>query len=423
MAGNGTEDRSVPRHSHAIVSDAIAEANTRAAMTLVEALARLGLRHAVLSPGSRSTPLAIALAKNDTIETHIHFDERGAAFMAYGIGKATRMPAAAVCTSGTAVANYLPAAVEASNAGVPLLLITADRPPELQDCGANQTIHQPGIFGVYARWEKTLPCPDDSGSITDILDAATEAMRHALTPPAGPVHLNCQYREPLAMPTDAPVALPPELDHWNPKLEIEYPKLSKEELEATMWELFETKRGLIVVGTLDSLEEAVAVHELAYKWSWPVFPDISSGLRVFNPNVTPVLDTRPHYDLSLTSEKFRSVAQPDTILHIGGPIVSKRLQQHIESLKPPRHIHVSPDPRLRDPSHTVTRRCTASIATFVKSLKGFQMLNIDEEWREKLDPYRTKIETALESADEESDNRIESEWQLFRNLQPLVQPA
>src|SRR5690606_31288730 len=124
---------------------------------LVEELVRCGVTTFCLAPGSRSTPLALAVAQNPRAEAVVHFDERGTAFFALGLGRATGRPAAWVTTSGTAVANGLPAVVEASVDGVPLVLLTADRPPELRDTGANQTIPQPALFGELVRWRFDLP--------------------------------------------------------------------------------------------------------------------------------------------------------------------------------------------------------------------------------------------------------------------------
>lgn len=167
-----------------------------------------GVRHIVLSPGSRSQALALVAAeleKRGVIRLHVRIDERVAGFTALGIGRETRQPAAVICTSGTAVANLLPAALEAHHSGVPLLLLTADRPPELRGVGANQATRQPGMFAPAVRLEIDLPTPeavDLDGSQTHdvraIADEALAAARGEGARPAGPVHLNLPYREPLS---------------------------------------------------------------------------------------------------------------------------------------------------------------------------------------------------------------------------------
>jgi 2-succinyl-5-enolpyruvyl-6-hydroxy-3-cyclohexene-1-carboxylate synthase len=183
---------------------------TDAAAALLCSLVELGVRHVVLSPGSRSQALALVAAeleRRGAIRLHVRIDERVAGFTALGIGRESRMPAVVVCTSGTAAANLLPAALEAHHSGIPLLLLTADRPPELRGVGANQTTRQPGMFAPSARFEADLPVPeetdaDGSGAQSAMLrDVAEQAVAAALgigTRAAGPVHLNVPFREPLA---------------------------------------------------------------------------------------------------------------------------------------------------------------------------------------------------------------------------------
>ena len=146
---------------------------------LVEELVRGGVCCFGLSPGSRCTPLTMAVAENPRARHFMHFDERGAAYHALGWAKASGRPAALVCTLGTAVANYLPAVAEASMARVPLILLTADRPPELLDCGANQAIDQTRIFGAYARWSVTVPCPEAAVSPAMLLTTVDQALYRA----------------------------------------------------------------------------------------------------------------------------------------------------------------------------------------------------------------------------------------------------
>lgn len=188
----------------------LASAATDAAAALLTRLVELGVSHIVLSPGSRSQALALVAAeleRRGAIRLHVRIDERVAGFTALGIGRETGMPAAVVCTSGTAVANLLPAALEAHHAGVPLLLLTADRPPELRGVGANQTTRQPGMFAPNVRFEADLPVPQYGDAAEDAErramfrrvaeDAVAAALGVGLRPP-GPVHVNLPFREPLA---------------------------------------------------------------------------------------------------------------------------------------------------------------------------------------------------------------------------------
>lgn len=183
---------------------------TDAAAALLCRLVELGVRHVVLSPGSRSQALALVAAeleRRGSIALHVRIDERVAGFTALGIARETRMPAAVVCTSGTAVSNLLPAALEAHHAGVPLLLLTADRPPELRGVGANQTTRQPGMFAPTVRFEADVPVPEatdpdgdteQSAMLRAVAEEAVAAALGAGTRSPGPVHLNLPYREPLA---------------------------------------------------------------------------------------------------------------------------------------------------------------------------------------------------------------------------------
>lgn len=184
--------------------------STDAAAALLGALLARGVRHVVLSPGSRSQALALVAAEYERLgllRLHVRIDERVAGFVALGIGRETRMPAAVVCTSGTATANLLPAVLEAHHSGVPLLLLTADRPPELRGVGANQTTRQPGLYGGFVRLEADLPVPTDvdesgdgaqTGLLRGVAADALAAARGGVGRPAGPVHLNLPYRDPLA---------------------------------------------------------------------------------------------------------------------------------------------------------------------------------------------------------------------------------
>jgi 2-succinyl-5-enolpyruvyl-6-hydroxy-3-cyclohexene-1-carboxylate synthase len=180
--------------------------STAQARVLVDELARSGVRHAVVCPGSRSAALAIALHEDPRIATHVHVDERSAAFVALGIGRATGVPAVVVVTSGTAVANLLPATVEADHAGVPLLLLTADRPPELRDTGANQTVEQRGLLGPGLRWQCDLGVAEDRADAVRTWRAvaarAAATASGALGGLPGPVHLNVPFREPTVPVAD-----------------------------------------------------------------------------------------------------------------------------------------------------------------------------------------------------------------------------
>ena len=191
----------------------------RFAAALLGELRRLGVVHLFLSPGSRSAPLALGTAGLG-LQVHTFHDERVAAFAALGAAKAKGQPVALVCTSGSAVANWLPAVTEADASGLPLLLLSADRPPELRDRGASQTMPQTGIFAPFVRWSGEALTPADGGPdlVTEAILLARQALTAALGPKPGPVHLNLPFREPLypdgglaALEASLPLQLPPAL--------------------------------------------------------------------------------------------------------------------------------------------------------------------------------------------------------------------
>ena len=184
--------------------DSIARANLLAARALLAGLVAGGVRHLCLSPGSRSSPIALAARLESRLAISVQVDERSAGFLALGLAKSTRAPVALLCTSGTAAANYLPAVAEAFLAGVPLVALTADRPPELRGTGAPQTIDQVRLYGSHVRHVRDLACPGDPGASPEEMAAAgLEACRIATAGARAPVHLNAPYREPLLPRPDA----------------------------------------------------------------------------------------------------------------------------------------------------------------------------------------------------------------------------
>ncbi|MGK7929111.1 MAG: 2-succinyl-5-enolpyruvyl-6-hydroxy-3-cyclohexene-1-carboxylic-acid synthase, partial [Spirulina sp.] len=173
--------------------------NTLCSSILVQTLARLGLTTAILCPGSRSTPLTVAFARDDRLDTLAILDERSASFFALGVAKKSRLPVVLVCTSGTAAANFYPAIIEASLSGVSLLVLTADRPPELQHCRASQTIDQLKLYGHYPNWQAQFPRPENRLEILHYWRQNTiQAWTRSRFPQPGVVHLNFPFRDPLA---------------------------------------------------------------------------------------------------------------------------------------------------------------------------------------------------------------------------------
>ena len=281
--------------------------------TLVDEWVRGGVHHAVLSPGSRSTPLALALAADGRLQLHVHHDERAAAFFALGVGLASGAPAVVVCTSGTAAVELHPAVVEASQAGVPLLVCTADRPPELQSIGAPQTIDQTHLYGRAVRWFAQPGVADELGAST-WRSLGARALAEATGSPPGPVHLNLAFREPLVAEAGA---LPPGRDGGRPWHEQVVHAAPVEPLTLP------PGRGVLVVG--GGIADPAAVLELAENLGWPVIADPRSGCRV--PGRVGVAAA----DAMLRHAPFATAHTPDVVVRLGTPPASKILNQWIAS--------------------------------------------------------------------------------------------
>ena len=346
-----------------------AEANHLWARLIVEELVRSGVNFFCISPGSRSTPLVAALSENPKAKPLVHFDERGTAFAALGYARATGRAAAWITTSGTAVANGLPAIVEASTDSVPMILLTADRPPELRQTGANQTIVQPNIFGDYTRWSFDLPAPDLSVDPASVLTTVDQAVYRARNAPKGPVHLNLMFREPfLGKPEDegentGEPGLWRESGRPYTRYTASGPALSQEEVKEIRDELSGVRRGLVVAGRLGSREQGEAVLRVAEGLGWPVLPDVSSQIRLGKNSEM----FAPYYDALLSDKKFRESHAPEAVLHFGGRALSKRLEQFVGGARPDPYVVVREHPFRLDPGHRVTHSVQAGIEGFCEA--------------------------------------------------------
>jgi 2-succinyl-5-enolpyruvyl-6-hydroxy-3-cyclohexene-1-carboxylate synthase len=293
------------------------------AATLVDEWSRCGVSHAVISPGSRSTPLAVALARHPGIEIHVRLDERSAAFTALGIGLAGGLPAVMVTTSGTAAAELHAAVVEADLAKVPLLICTADRPPELRDIGAPQTIDQQLLFGRSPRWYADPGVADAAGRIT-WRSLASRSVAEAITGPAGPgpVHLNLPFREPLLGDAET-VDVRPGRPDGQPWYRIE--KAPAAPSAAAVAHIVEAgqagTRGVIVAGA--DCGDPVAVAAAASALGWPVLADPRSGLRRPGSAVIAAADG------ILRSDAFCAAHRPGFVLRLGAPWVSKVVNAYL----------------------------------------------------------------------------------------------
>ena len=336
---------------------------------LVEELIRQGADFFCISPGSRSTPLTIAIARNPKARWKMFVDERSAAFFALGYARATARPAVLICTSGTAVANYFPAVVEASMDFQPMFILSADRPFELLECGANQTIRQENMFGGYTRWSMQLPAPSPDTPLKALLSTVAYAVAKSLGESAGPVHLNQPFREPFEPATpelNDPWIAP--IRHWletkKPFSRSIVPKKVPDSSTITMLRqlLATAEQPMIIAGSMASSADALAVNELASDLNIPLYADFSSGLRM-------VASVQP-LQLLLQSPEFRKSFKSDFVLHFGGNVIAKHPSTALKEWQPANYIVVKPEPNRFSPDHNVTCRLEASIALTASMLKG-----------------------------------------------------
>ncbi len=297
---------------------------------LVETLIRCGVTTAVVSPGSRSTPITMALAENPGVEAIPVLDERSAAFFALGLARRSGRPAVLVCSSGSAGGNYLPAVIEAHESGTPLIVITADRPPELRECASGQTIDQQKLFGTFADWYHELAVPAaELGLLRYLRQTVAHAVARAMA--GGVVHLNASFRDPLPPVEDGSAkGLVGRIDedffaHLQPPL----PATSHGvEVECS------AERGVIVIGATGwSAPEQLAatVAALADSTGWPVLADALSPLREYAAEGAVVVTA---YDAILRDERAAEALAPDQVLCLGGWPISKVLRGWIERHQP-----------------------------------------------------------------------------------------
>ena len=326
---------------------------------LVETLVRCGVQTAVVSPGSRSTPLTFALARHPGIESIPVLDERSAAFFALGLAKRTHRPVVLLCTSGTAGANYFPAIIEAQESGTPLLVITADRPPEMRACASGQTIDQQRLYGAHVNFFHELAVPELSLRLLEYLrQTVAHAVERTRAPTAGPVHLNAPFRDPLvpAGGTSA-MTLASEIDEgFFAHLSQPVPATT----HTTTWQRPATTRGVIVAGPAapgNVTPYAAKVLALAESLGWPVLADTLSQVRSHAGTNRHVVTC---YDAILRDEALARDLTPSTVLCLGGWPTSKILRGWIES-SAAEILLVAPSAENRDALHGLTRQIVGPV--------------------------------------------------------------
>lgn len=347
--------------------------NTIWASVLVGTLSRLGLRTAILCPGSRSTPLTVAFASHSNIESLAILDERSAAFFALGIAKKTGVPVVLVCTSGTASANFFPAIIEARESRIPLLILTADRPAELRDCHSGQTIDQLKLYGNYVNWFAEVSPPIlELGQLKYLRQLIIQGWQRCLWPVAGPVHFNCPFRDPLPplpqseaanfsqeFPSDFLLSVHPiTLPKIRPSLEI---------LEN--WKLWQScDKGLIIAGVDSVLEPdhyCQAIGQLSQGLGWPVLAEGLSPVRNYFDFNSNLIST---YDLLLRNQEIAENLKPEMVIQIGDLPTSKQLREWLTEINPRRWIFTPGHDNL-DPLHGQTIHLYCPVEEFIKSLE------------------------------------------------------
>jgi len=326
--------------------------------TLADEVVRAGLVDVVVCPGSRSTPLALALADRPELRLHVFHDERSAGFAAIGLGLSTGRPAVVVCTSGTAAAELHAAVVEAHQAEVPLVVCTADRPPELREVAAPQTIDQLGLYGAAVRYAAD-PGPPDAAMASRWRSLVSRALADAVGPWPGPVHLNLPFRDPLVgqagdLPPGRPAGRP-----WYQAVSGR-PALDQDQLDALAAGL-DQQRGVIVAGA--GAGEPDAVHALATAAGWPVLADPRSGCRLPRPSTVAAFD-----DL-LRHAGFAAAHTPTVVLRLGRPPASKVLAQWLAA-SGAEQVQVTASAAWVDPEGTAARRVVADPTRVCGELAG-----------------------------------------------------
>ena len=356
--------------------------------SLVDELYQLGVRHAVFSPGSRSTTLAMLFQSHGGFHTYMNIDERSAGFMALGIAKAQGEPAVLVCTSGSALTHYGPAVVEAKHSGVPMIILSADRPYTLQQVGAPQTIDQQKYFGTAVNYYEELSVPSESHYYTYPRQLVRRAYLKANDHKLGPVHINVPLFEPL-VPNR-------EKEYFKQGRSAKLFRLVKHQEIASLASLLNGKRVLILGGP--TVTNPTAVVDFADRIGAVVIGDPLSNLRQYEG----VIST---YDAFLAHHERWEELRPDVVIQLGQIPVSKRIQQWMETLIDIDYITVSPNADVVNPSLTTTIHVMASVDVFLWEMSLGISVAQDLEY--------VRVWQQIESNSREQLDKVQEEPNLF----------
>ncbi|MDZ8260467.1 2-succinyl-5-enolpyruvyl-6-hydroxy-3-cyclohexene-1-carboxylic-acid synthase [Nostoc sp. ChiQUE01b] len=392
------------------------------AYILTETLKRLGLTCAIICPGSRSTPLAIAFAQQvPEIEAISILDERSAAFFALGQAKAIGRPVVLVCTSGTAGANFYSAVIEASYSGVPLLILTTDRPSELRDCHSGQTVDQLKLYGNYPNWQTELALPSaDMGMLAYLRQTVIHSWERAQTPTKGPVHLNIPFRDPLA-----PVPDGTDLSYLQSQFHPEdffagigttTPFPIPHSLLPIPQEWKECDRGIIIAGVAQPSqpeEYCRAIAHLSQTLKWPVLAEGLSPVRNYA-ELNPYLIST--YDLILRNQQLAKQLAPEMVIQVGEMPTSKELRTWIDATQPRRWVIDSSDQNL-DPLHGRTTHLRISVENIKVEEKN---LSLSSDYLQQWCDAEAKVRLVVDQTMGKIDEIIESKaaWLISQILPP-----
>lgn len=355
---------------------------------VVDELHCLGVKEAVLSPGSRSTPLSMWLCEQTNINTYLDIDERSAAFLALGIAKKKNKPVVLVCTSGSAVAHYLPAVIEAKHSRIPLIILSADRPAELRNVGAPQTIDQDRILGQFLNYYEELAIPDENQQFIYPRIVMQKAYLKCSAICAGPVQINVPIKEPLVPELDAKFFVLGRNCH---KLQMNLGKM----VTPFSQEFFRHKKGIIVCGAKPGKQYPEKMISLGKMLNAPVLADPLSNVRQYDDEV--IIDS---YDSFLKNENIKAELEPDYILLFGQAPISKRLQQFIALNKNAECLQVDASTEYRNPSLTTTLFIQTEPEDFVERI-SYQ--NEDNSYLKRWQFWQKKMRDKLETAWQEKE--------------------
>ncbi len=389
---------------------------------IIKELIHHGVRTFCISPGSRNSPLTVAAAEHPLAETFIHYDERGSGFHALGYAKGSNQPVALIVTSGSAVGNLLPPIMESYHDQIPLIILTADRPPELRDSGANQTTDQVRIFENFVHWQVDLPCPDQKIPQSYVGTTVMQGVSHALSEPKGPVHFNCPFRKPLL---ETNHEAPPLSLHQSNRsmhsaqtaISLGRPQIDEKAFEQIADELSEYEKGLILVSRTEPIDDIEKIYALSRYLQWPIFPDILSNVRSGG-NGSGVI---PYYDLIIKTLGAHEDYAPDAILQFGDHFVSSKLTDWIASKKPKAHCHIASHIKRKDSIHSVTHRVTTDLNHFVEKLPNYLSRSSPSKWLETWKELNQLTKKGVASYFKEHSEL--SEPHLFHHITEIIAPS